>query len=68
MRTEDPREDYHIEGYCATCGAAVLSVSEECGIGSYEFWGASGNDRAYCEVSPCCRGDVLPENPFEGGE
>jgi hypothetical protein len=32
------------------------------GIGSYEFWGAPGNDVQWCYVSECCEADMVDEN------
>lgn len=56
------RSRYHEAGICSDCGIECESVTEDQGIGSYEYWGARGNDVQLVEVSPCCGAEVV-----EGG-
>ena len=53
---------HHEQGICADCGLECESVTEDDGIGAYEYWGAPGNDVRLVEVSPCCGAEVV-----EGG-
>lgn len=62
----DPREDQHIDGYCGECHEHVTSVTQDDGIGEYEYWGAKGTHHDYVEVSPCCAADVIDH--FEGDD
>lgn len=56
------RHNYHHNGICDDCGLECESVTEDQGIGAYEYWGARGNDVQEVEVSPCCGAEVV-----EGG-
>lgn len=55
----DPHEDDHITGFCADCHEHCTSVTQDDGIGSYEYWGSKGVHHEYVEVSPCCAAEVL---------
>ena len=57
-----------IEKYCAHCLQECKVVTIDEGIGSYEYWGATGVDIRLVEVSDCCEGDLLDELPEEEGE
>ena len=61
MYNEYARENEpdHIQGYCKECGKYVTSITQDVGIGPYEFWGARGNDIQLIEVSPCCESEVI---------
>jgi len=50
---EDP-----MQGYCANCGKYVTAVKIDCGIGSYEFWGARGVHHDYRPGCPECGEEV----------
>lgn len=50
------------EGICDCCGEACCPVLVDCGIGSYEFWGAKGTHHDWQALSPCCEAEVV-----EGG-
>lgn len=55
---EDPRDfedDQHYSGYCGNCGKFVSqTVTEDHGIGPYEYWGARGVHHDNREVCPHC--------------
>jgi len=53
---------YHENGICSDCGIECESVTEDHGIGPYEYWGAREVDVQLVEVSPCCGAEVV-----EGG-
>ena len=65
----DPDYDYDYDepegtsGICSACGEACTSVMVDEGIGSYEYWGATGTHHEWQEVSPCCHEEVV-----DGGE
>ena len=67
-RYEMPDEDYGEEdepaphGICNCCGMECDAVYVDNGIGSYEFWGATGVHHDYRWESPCCGEEVV-----EGG-
>jgi hypothetical protein len=56
-------DEGHIEGWCEDCKKPCVSVTEDQGIGSYEFWGARGMHHDYVEVSPCCQAEVIEHEP-----
>ena len=56
------REHYHYNGICSDCGLECETVTEDQGIGAYEYWGARDVHHDYVEVSPCCGAEVV-----EGG-
>lgn len=47
-----PRKPHGIDtAFCKHCDKQVKVLWDDCGIGSYEYWGAKGNDvdwRAFC--------------------
>jgi hypothetical protein len=54
--------------FCSECHKPCEGVERDFGIGAYEFWGATGSDHNWLEVSECCDGDLLDEIPEEGDE
>jgi hypothetical protein len=54
--------NYHSSGICSDCGIQCESVTEDQGIGPYEYWGSREVDVQLVEVSPCCGAEVV-----EGG-
>jgi len=54
----DHHDSPHYSGYCRDCGKYVQTVTEDHGIGAYEFWGARGVDKQLVEVCPECGGSV----------
>lgn len=53
-------------GFCKNCGKEVEGRWEDCGIGSYEFWGAKGTDvdwRRFCAECDEELGDVEVQEP-----
>lgn len=59
----DERDDEHIHGWCEACGSECTSVTQDDGIGPYEYFGARGTHHDYVEVSPCCQAEVLENEP-----
>lgn len=54
----DHHDSPHYRGYCRECGKYVQTITEDHGIGPYEFWGARGVDKQLVEVCPECGGVV----------
>lgn len=55
--------------FCAECRKEVETKSEDVGIGSYEFWGATGFDSQWCLMCSECEGTQLwSDNPDEEPE
>jgi len=56
--------------YCGECKKECEGDWIDVGIGSYEYWGAKGNDVRWVYVSKCCEGDVFKDKkctiPYEG--
>lgn len=59
MRTEKP---YY---YCSECRQLCHDVERDFGVGTYEYWGATGVDSRVARVSECCDGDLLTPEEFE---
>lgn len=51
--------------FCSECLEPCKSVERNFGIGGYEFWGATGSDDNWQEVSKCCDGDLLTEEELQ---
>ncbi len=47
--------------YCTACGDACTAVTEDHGIGSYEYWGATGYDSRIETLSNCCDAEITDE-------
>lgn len=47
--------------WCKECKKEARTVERDFGIGSYEFWGATGVDSNVLEVTECCDGDWVYE-------
>lgn len=47
--------------YCKECKCECEGEWVDFGIGSYEYWGARGNDVQWHYVSKCCEGDVCED-------
>ena len=62
------RKKQIMEKYCAHClqECGIITIDE--GIGSYEYWGATGVDIRLVEVSDCCEEELLDELPEEDGD
>lgn len=58
--------------YCGECKQECEGEWLDFGIGSYEFWGATGVDIQMGYVSKCCGGDVFQDKectiPYEDDE
>ena len=57
-----------MEKYCSYCNQACDVEEVDEGIGSYEYWGATGVDVKMVEVSACCGEEVLDEPEEEDGD
>ena len=53
------------EFYCSECLKPCEVVTEECGIGGYEYQGEVGHDIRYADVSDCCGAPVLSQSDFD---
>ena len=58
-------EGEHIDGVCEACGEKCTSVTQDDGIGPFEYWGSKGVHHEYVEVSPCCQAEVIDEPELE---
>ena len=55
-------EPDHLSVYCRDCGSWIeQTVTEDHGIGPYEFWGAKGVQHDYRELCPACGSDRVEE-------
>jgi len=54
--------------FCSECHKPCKDVVRDFGIGAYDFWGATGSDHDWRNVSECCYGDLLTEIPDEEEE
>ena len=57
-----------MEKYCSYCNQECDVEEVDEGIGSYEYWGATGVDVKMVEVSACCGEEVLDEPTEEDGD
>lgn len=57
-----------MEKYCSYCNQECDVEEVDEGIGSYEYWGATGVDVKMVEVSACCGEEVLDEPEGEDGD
>jgi len=62
------RKKQIMEKYCAHCLKECGTTTIDEGIGSYEYWGATGVDIRLVEVSDCCEDDLLDELPEDEDE
>ncbi len=46
-------------GICESCGEFCSPVPVDCGIGPYEYWGATGIHKDIQMLSPCCEAEVV---------
>jgi hypothetical protein len=56
---------------CRECNRECRVVTVDFGIGSYEYWGATGYDSRLEQVSNCCEADYYnpeDEEPFNEEE
>lgn len=50
---------------CSECRNLCNDVERDFGIGSYEYWGASGSDSNIQTVSECCEADLWTPEEYE---
>ena len=58
IETGRPMYDPDDGPFCSECGKPCQGEARDFGIGSYEYWGATGVDTNWQYVSTCCEGDV----------
>jgi hypothetical protein len=56
------------DGFCSECRKPCVKIRRDYGIGSYEYWGATGVHHNWQTVSECCEEDVLEEIEDEESE
>ena len=70
----DCDDDLPGSGWCVECGQECTPIAVDNGIGSYDYWGATGVHTQIDIESDCCNADVvdnereLPAKFFEDEE
>lgn len=54
--------------YCTCCKQECFTHQEDHGIGPYEFWGMTGNDKQLVTISDCCDAEVTEDRPESNEE
>ena len=61
----DIERDERTQGVCSSCGEECTAVTEDHGIGVYEYGSERARDVRLSEVSPCCEGEVITQEVYD---
>ncbi len=64
----DIEYDERTQGVCKSCGEECTAVTEDHGIGPYEYGSIRAVDVRLVEESPCCGEDVITQEEYDDTE
>ena len=61
----DIEYDERTQGICSSCGEECTAITEDHGIGVYEYGSERAVDVRLAEVSPCCGDEVVSQDEYD---